>query len=49
LPIFASTIVLTVVSILITTPAAYLSWRFVEVPAINFAKNIWPRMVPAPG
>jgi peptidoglycan/LPS O-acetylase OafA/YrhL len=40
LPIFASTIVLTLVSILITTPAAYLSWRFVEIPAIKFAKNI---------
>ncbi len=39
LPIFASTIALTLVSILITTPAAYLSWRFVEVPAINFSKN----------
>ena len=52
LPIFASTILLTLVSILITTPAAYLSWRFVEVPAINFAKHIWPRLVqaaPAPG
>ena len=52
LPIFACTIVLTLVSILITTPAAYLSWRFVEAPAINFAKNIWPRLVqaaPAPG
>jgi len=40
LPIFASTILLTLVSILITTPAAYLSWRFIEVPAIKFAKNI---------
>jgi peptidoglycan/LPS O-acetylase OafA/YrhL len=40
LPIFAATILLTLVSILITTPAAYLSWRFVEVPAIKFAKNI---------
>lgn len=39
LPIFAATILLTFVSILITTPAAYLSWRFVEVPAIKFAKS----------
>jgi exopolysaccharide production protein ExoZ len=39
LPIFASTIVLSLLSILITTPVAYLSWRFVEVPAINFAKR----------
>ncbi len=41
LPIFAATILLTLVSILITPPGAYLSWRFVEVPTINFAKNIW--------
>ena len=52
LPIFASTIVLSLVSILMTTPLAYLSWRFVEIPAINFAKKCWPRLVrpaPAPG
>jgi peptidoglycan/LPS O-acetylase OafA/YrhL len=39
LPIVAATILLTLASILITTPAAYLSWRFIEVPAINFSKN----------
>jgi len=52
LPIFASTIVLSLLSILMTTPLAYLSWRFVEIPAINFAKKCWPRLVrpaPAPG
>jgi peptidoglycan/LPS O-acetylase OafA/YrhL len=46
-PIVVATILVTVVSILITTPAAYLSWRFVEVPAINFAKNIRPRLLRA--
>jgi peptidoglycan/LPS O-acetylase OafA/YrhL len=46
-PIIAATILVTLVSILITTPAAYLSWRFVEVPAINFAKNIRPRLLRA--
>jgi len=47
LPIVAATILLTLVSILITTPAAYLSWRFVEAPAINFAKKISPWLVQA--
>jgi peptidoglycan/LPS O-acetylase OafA/YrhL len=45
LPISAATIFLTLVSILITTPAAYLSWRFVEVPAIKLAKNRRPGLV----
>jgi peptidoglycan/LPS O-acetylase OafA/YrhL len=47
LPKSAATILLTLVSIVMTTPAAYLSWRFVEVPAIKFAKNIRPRLVQA--
>src|SRR5258705_1373028 len=38
LPASAGTIVLTALSILITTPAAYLSWRYVEVPFINLGK-----------
>jgi peptidoglycan/LPS O-acetylase OafA/YrhL len=38
LPASAGTVVLTALSILITTPAAYLSWRYVEVPFINLGK-----------
>jgi exopolysaccharide production protein ExoZ len=38
LPASAGTVVLTALSILITTPAAYLSWRYIEVPFINLGK-----------
>lgn len=38
LPASAGTVVLTAFSILITTPAAYLSWRYIEVPFINLGK-----------
>jgi peptidoglycan/LPS O-acetylase OafA/YrhL len=39
LPISVVAIYFTVVAVLVTTPAAYLSWRFVEMPFINLAKN----------
>jgi exopolysaccharide production protein ExoZ len=39
LPASAGTVVLTALSILITTPAAYLSWRYIEVPFINLGKS----------
>jgi len=38
LPASAGTVVLTALSILITTPAAYLSWRYIEVSFINLGK-----------
>lgn len=38
LPISAATLLVAIVSILITTPAAYLAWRFIEVPAIRFGR-----------
>jgi peptidoglycan/LPS O-acetylase OafA/YrhL len=38
LPASAGTVVLTALSILITTPAAYLSWRYIEVPFISLGK-----------
>jgi exopolysaccharide production protein ExoZ len=40
LPISVAAISLTLASVLITTPAAYLSWLFIEVPFINLAKNV---------
>jgi peptidoglycan/LPS O-acetylase OafA/YrhL len=40
LPVFVGATLLAAFSILITTPAAYLSWRFIEMPFINFAKNM---------
>jgi peptidoglycan/LPS O-acetylase OafA/YrhL len=48
LPISVAAIALTVASILLVTPAAYLSWRFIEIPFVNFARNIGPRLVQAP-
>ena len=48
LPISIAALVVTLVSILLVTPAAYLSWRFIEIPFVNFAKNSRPRLVQAP-
>jgi peptidoglycan/LPS O-acetylase OafA/YrhL len=39
LPISVASIIFTLPSVLITTPAAYLSWRFIEIPFINLGKN----------
>jgi peptidoglycan/LPS O-acetylase OafA/YrhL len=39
LPVSVGTITLTVVSVMVTTPAAYLSWRFIEMPCIDFGKR----------
>jgi peptidoglycan/LPS O-acetylase OafA/YrhL len=39
LPVSVGTIALTVLSVMVTTPAAYLCWRFVEKPCINFGKR----------
>jgi peptidoglycan/LPS O-acetylase OafA/YrhL len=39
LPISVATIVVTLASVLITTPAAYLSWRYIEISFINLGKN----------
>jgi peptidoglycan/LPS O-acetylase OafA/YrhL len=38
-----TTILATAIAILLTTPAAYLSWRFIETPAINFGKSLGRR------
>ena len=43
LPLSLTVIFATVISILLTTPAAYLSWRFIEMPAINFGKSLGRR------
>jgi peptidoglycan/LPS O-acetylase OafA/YrhL len=48
LPISIAAVIVTLASILVVTPAAYLSWRFIEIPFVNFAKNIGPRLVSAP-
>jgi peptidoglycan/LPS O-acetylase OafA/YrhL len=39
LPVSVGTVAWTVLSVMITTPAAYLSWRFIEMPCINFGKR----------
>jgi peptidoglycan/LPS O-acetylase OafA/YrhL len=38
-PVSLVTIVYFVIAVLVTTPAAYLSWRYIEVPAIQFGKR----------
>jgi peptidoglycan/LPS O-acetylase OafA/YrhL len=44
LPLSLTVIVATAVAILLTTPAAYICWRFVEMPAISFGKSFgWRR------
>lgn len=43
LPLSLTVMFATAVSILLTTPAAYLSWRFIEMPVINFAKSVGRR------
>jgi peptidoglycan/LPS O-acetylase OafA/YrhL len=39
LPVSVGTVALTALSVIITTPAAYLSWRFIEMPGIKFGKR----------
>jgi peptidoglycan/LPS O-acetylase OafA/YrhL len=39
LPVSVGTIAFTVLSVMVTTPAAYLSWRFIEKPCINLGKR----------
>jgi peptidoglycan/LPS O-acetylase OafA/YrhL len=29
----------TIVSVIVTTPAAYLAWRYIETPAIKFGRR----------
>lgn len=43
LPLSVTVILTTAVAILLTTPAAYLSWRFIETPAINFGRSMYAR------
>jgi peptidoglycan/LPS O-acetylase OafA/YrhL len=42
LPVSVATIAFTVLSVMVTTPAAYLSWRFIELPCIELGKRGWP-------
>jgi peptidoglycan/LPS O-acetylase OafA/YrhL len=43
LPVSVGAIAFTVLSVMVTTPAAYLSWRFIEMPCIDLGKRGWPR------
>ena len=45
LPISVSAVIVTIVSILVVTPTAYLSWRFIEIPFISLGKNFGPRWI----
>jgi peptidoglycan/LPS O-acetylase OafA/YrhL len=50
LPISVATVIFIFASVLVTTPAAYLSWRFIEIPSINLGKSFEsaPGSVPEP-
>jgi peptidoglycan/LPS O-acetylase OafA/YrhL len=39
LPVSFAMITVLIASVLMTTPAAYLSWRYIEVPFINLGKS----------
>lgn len=41
MPISAVTVLTAMVAVMLTTPAAYLSWRLIEVPAIEFGKGMY--------
>jgi peptidoglycan/LPS O-acetylase OafA/YrhL len=43
LPVSVGAIAFTVLSVMVTTPVAYLSWRFIELPCIELGKRGWPR------
>jgi peptidoglycan/LPS O-acetylase OafA/YrhL len=43
LPGSGSTIAFTVLALIVTTPAAYLSWRFIEEPFIILGRRMWVR------
>jgi peptidoglycan/LPS O-acetylase OafA/YrhL len=46
--IAAVTVLTTAAAVLLTTPAAYLSWRLIEVPAIEFGKGLYRQRASAP-
>jgi peptidoglycan/LPS O-acetylase OafA/YrhL len=47
MPVSAVTIPTTLVAILLTAPAAWLSWRFIEVRAIEWGKRLNRQPAPA--
>jgi len=40
MPLSLTIIITTLAAIVVTTPAAWLTWRFIETPAINFGKML---------
>jgi peptidoglycan/LPS O-acetylase OafA/YrhL len=46
--ISAVTVLTAIVAVLLTTPAAYLSWRLIELPAIAFGKGLYRQRASAP-
>ena len=40
MPLSVTIIFTTLAAILLTTPAAWLTWRFIETPAINLGKTL---------
>ena len=49
-PLSVTAVFATIVSIMVTTPAAYLSWRYIETPAIRFGRRFGKQQsIPANG
>ncbi len=48
MPVSLSMVFATAASILITTPAAYLAWRFIEAPAVRFGRMLGAQPEPQP-
>ena len=42
------TVLTAIVAVLLTTPAAYLSWRLIELPAIEFGKGLYRQRASMP-
>jgi peptidoglycan/LPS O-acetylase OafA/YrhL len=48
LPVSLGTVLLTLLTIALTTPAAYVFWRYIEVPGLNLGKRFANSYVRAP-
>jgi exopolysaccharide production protein ExoZ len=47
-PLSLTVVFATAISILLTTPAAYLFWRFIEIPAIGLGKSFARKRAESP-
>jgi peptidoglycan/LPS O-acetylase OafA/YrhL len=48
LPVSLGTVAMTLLTILLTTPAAYVFWRYIEMPGLNLVKRFVSSYARAP-